>query len=176
MLCGLMIVGWLVNSLNHVIHTNVVFIISYVLSFSLCACRPDREGDEEAVQHPWWEGNQALEPVYEQHLWASQQTWQHNPRRRPLPRTGRDLSSFIWKSHFVRTVSTLLDTEFIFPGDSKAPVGLKKVYLTKLTHRCPNMACYVDCYYSWAQWNIHMFQSPLSDNFPIFVFSASQAF
>lgn len=30
----------------------------------------------------------------------------------------------------------------------------REKYLTKLTQSCPNMACYVDSYYSWAQRNM----------------------
>lgn len=71
---------------------------SFVLMILMLFCRHDRKGDEKAVQHPRCKGDQAVEQVHEQHLWASQQTWQHHSRCRPLPRTGMDLSSFIWNS------------------------------------------------------------------------------
>lgn len=85
-----------------------VFYLYFYTTFTLC-CRPDREGHEETIQHPRWEGNQALEPIHEQHLWASQQTWQHHPGRWPLSRTGRDLSGSNRNSHFVRKVSISVD-------------------------------------------------------------------
>lgn len=46
----------------------------------------------------------------------------------------------------------------------------------KSTQSCPKMACFVDNYYSWAQWNILWFQSPLSGSFSLLMLSASQPF
>lgn len=105
-------------SLSHLLHTyrsvsmiicncqtivdRLFFFFPILIILTLC-CRHDRKGDEKAVQHPRCQGDQAMEQVHEQHLWASQQTWQHHSRCRPLPRTGMGFASFIWNSLYMNT-------------------------------------------------------------------------